>query len=81
MKILNWNELEDGKAYLKHSIDDGHTSMCRAHQTCGGRYHYILDEGKDIQQYASNFKDCAFVEIEMPSRSDWALAILRKDAE
>lgn len=81
MQILNWDELEDGKAYLKHSIDDGQTVTCRARHTCGGRYHYLLVEGNDVTQFASSFSDCVFMEIEMPSRSDWALAIVRKDAE
>ena len=81
MNVLNWDELEDGKSYLKHHIDSGATTTCRSHQTCGGRYHYLMDENKEIPQYASNFKDYVFLEIEMPSRSDWALAILQKDSQ
>jgi hypothetical protein len=81
MNVLNWDELEDGKAYLKHDIDEGHTSMCRARHTCGGRYQYILDEGDVVPKFAIKYKDCVFVEVEMPSRSDWALAILQKDSQ
>lgn len=81
MKILEWNELENGKAYWKHHIDSGKTVMCRSSHMCGGRYRYLEVEGETIDEFASDFKDCVFVEIEEPSRSDWALAILQKDSQ
>lgn len=77
MKILEWDELEDGKAYLMHEIDSGKTYTCRYTKSV---WAHITPEGQRTQ-YAATFKDgFVFAEIELPSRSDWALAILRKDA-
>lgn len=81
MNILNWDELQDNKAYWKHHVDSGKTVMCRSSHMCGGRFRYLVVEGETIDEFASKFNDCVFVEIEEPSRSDWALAIVRKDAQ
>lgn len=81
MNVLNWDELQDGKAYWKHHVDSGRTVMCRSSHMCGGRYQYLIVEGEVIDEFASKFSNCVFVEIEEPSRSDWALAILQKDSQ
>ncbi|MFA7287195.1 MAG: hypothetical protein WC052_06035 [Patescibacteria group bacterium] len=80
MNVLNWDELEAEKAYLMHKPNDGETLTCRAYNVSGYKELFVQVEGYRDEHKAAHFRDNVFMEIEMPSRSDWALAILRKDS-
>lgn len=79
MNVLNCDELQAGKAYLMHEPNNGKTVTCETSLEYG--YVHVHPFGFRDAHRAGHFSDYVFMEIEVPSRSDWALAIVRKDAE
>ena len=80
MKILYWDELVPQKNYLMHHCDTGETKLCvsfNGSKQCVD----IWPHGNFEESSAKDFQDWVFQEIEVPSRSDWIFATVKRDAE